>query len=326
MRIENARLLQLQLLLLFWRCCCSCRCYECGEMKRKDAFTKAQWKQDTYRVCKECTTQKREAGTPYRCTQCGLWHAACHFASKHQNPRWSMYRVCLTCDAVKQCCVCKKTNEGTFWPRSMEYEETGTKSLLAMPNQNSWFLEVRGLPTPKAPAPIFHVYLQAVLWRKWNADVQHMLHCHCAGCYPQTCCHVCHNTTGTSSQKSPPQADVMWHLGSDCTTPPQSQASSQWHHHNPCFTDKRGHERMPRSNKYHITNVCLSSLRESYKIHHGVRKSPRTRTLRSTVSCPRWCSMQAVYALLPDLQHKGDNNQITWTHSSEAQKSYRTIL
>jgi len=39
-------------------------CHECGEMKRKDAFTKAQWKQETYRVCKECTAQKREAGTP----------------------------------------------------------------------------------------------------------------------------------------------------------------------------------------------------------------------------------------------------------------------
>ena len=86
-------------------------------MKRKDAFTKAQWKQDTYRVCKECTTQKREAGTPYRCTQCGLWHAACHFASKHQNPRWSMYRVCLTCDTVKQCCVCKtKPTKEHFGP------------------------------------------------------------------------------------------------------------------------------------------------------------------------------------------------------------------
>ena len=59
------------------------QCHECGDMKRKDAFTKAQWKQETYRVCKECTTQKREAGTPYRCTQCGLWHAICHFASKH---------------------------------------------------------------------------------------------------------------------------------------------------------------------------------------------------------------------------------------------------
>ena len=88
-------------------------CHECGEMKRKDAFTKAQWKQETYRVCKECTAQKREAGTPYRCTQCGLWHAATHFASKHQNPRWSMYRVCLSCDAKKQCFLCqtKQTKE-----------------------------------------------------------------------------------------------------------------------------------------------------------------------------------------------------------------------
>ena len=83
-------------------------CHECGEMKRKDAFTKAQWKQDTYRVCKECSARKREAGTPYRCTQCGLWHAAAHFASKHQNPRWSMYRVCLSCDAVKHCFACKR--------------------------------------------------------------------------------------------------------------------------------------------------------------------------------------------------------------------------
>ena len=83
-------------------------CHECGEMKRKDAFTKAQWKQDTYRVCKECSARKREAGTPYRCTQCGLWHAAAHFASKHQNTRWSMYRVCLSCDAVKHCFACKR--------------------------------------------------------------------------------------------------------------------------------------------------------------------------------------------------------------------------
>ena len=83
-------------------------CHECGEMKRKDAFTKVQWKQDTYRVCKECTTQKRAAGTPYRCTQCGLWHAACHFATKHQNPRWSMYRVCLSCAVKKQCSICQK--------------------------------------------------------------------------------------------------------------------------------------------------------------------------------------------------------------------------
>ena len=89
-------------------------CHECGEMKRKDAFTKAQWKQETYRVCKECTAQKREAGTPYRCTQCGLWHAASHFTLKHQNPRWSMYRVCLSCDTQKKCFVCNKNQTRNF--------------------------------------------------------------------------------------------------------------------------------------------------------------------------------------------------------------------
>ena len=57
-------------------------------------------------MCKECTAQKREAGTPYRCTQCGLWYAACHFATKHQNPRWTMSRICMSCDAKKQCLLC----------------------------------------------------------------------------------------------------------------------------------------------------------------------------------------------------------------------------
>ena len=99
-------------------------CHECGEMKRKDAFTKAQWKQETYRVCKECTAQKREAGTPYRCTQCGLWHAASHFTLKHQNPRWSMYRVCLSCDTKKKCCLQQEPNQGIFRHRRMAREKT----------------------------------------------------------------------------------------------------------------------------------------------------------------------------------------------------------
>ena len=43
---------------------------ECKENKRKDGFTKGQWRHDSYRVCKECTAHKRDAGTPYRCSQC----------------------------------------------------------------------------------------------------------------------------------------------------------------------------------------------------------------------------------------------------------------
>ena len=84
-------------------------CMECNESKRKDAFTKSQWRQDGYRVCKECTAHKRDAGTPYRCSQCGVWHATSHFPSKHLNPRWSPYRTCFSCEAKKQCLVCQKS-------------------------------------------------------------------------------------------------------------------------------------------------------------------------------------------------------------------------
>ena len=115
------------------------QCHECGEMKRKDAFTKAQWKQDTYRVCKECTAQKREAGTPYRCTQCGLWHAAAHFASKHQNPRWSRYRVCLSCDAVKQCFSCtKKLTKEYFTVPAWKASKPERRLCLHCQKQGKW--------------------------------------------------------------------------------------------------------------------------------------------------------------------------------------------
>ena len=111
-------------------------CQECGEMKRKDAFTKAQWKQETYRVCKECTAQKREAGTPYRCTQCGLWHAACHFGSKHQSPRWSMYRVCLSCVIKKKCSGChKKLTQECFSRSAWQRNELSRKICLQCQNK-----------------------------------------------------------------------------------------------------------------------------------------------------------------------------------------------
>ena len=83
-------------------------CVECDEMKRKDAFTKPQWRQDAHRVCKECTTQKRAEGTPYRCTRCGLWRPCENFSRAHCNPRCALSRVCTKCDNIRQCFACKK--------------------------------------------------------------------------------------------------------------------------------------------------------------------------------------------------------------------------
>ena len=57
------------------------------------------------------------------------------------------------------------------------------------------------------------------------------------------------------------------------------------------ISQKQQKRTLSRSNKYHITNVCLPSLRQSYKIHNSYRRSANTRTLRMTVSCQEWCSM-----------------------------------
>ena len=92
-------------------------CVECNEMKRKDAFTKAQWRQDAHRVCKECAAQKRAEGAPYRCTRCGLWRPRDNFSPEHRNPRCSLSRVCTKCDNTRQCFVCKgKLPEEYFSP------------------------------------------------------------------------------------------------------------------------------------------------------------------------------------------------------------------
>eukprot|EP00438_Fugacium_kawagutii_P006753 Skav200266 [mRNA] locus=scaffold4437:38715:48406:+ [translate_table: standard] len=83
-------------------------CNECGERKRKTAFTIAQWRNVSHAVCKECTEKKREAGIPFRCTQCGVWHAETHFSVQQRNPRVTASRVCLTCEATKLCYICQK--------------------------------------------------------------------------------------------------------------------------------------------------------------------------------------------------------------------------
>ena len=168
-------------------------------MKRKDAFTKAQWKQETYRVCKECTTQKREAGIPYRCTQCGLWRAAAHFASKHHNPRWSMYRVCLSCDAKEQCFLCqiKKTKE---YFSHVVWQTRDPKRRLCLQCQTktrgSWKCAVCHQRRSRHHFSNF-ISRRPSSKRGWNADMRHMPRCEDAASSPQArCCF----------QYSPPRA------------------------------------------------------------------------------------------------------------------------
>ena len=82
-------------------------CSTCAERKQSTAFTPGQWKRsDTDRVCRECTKHYADAGTPWQCNVCKLWHVEANFPEKHRQRQCSFFRVCLTCEMKKPCFKC----------------------------------------------------------------------------------------------------------------------------------------------------------------------------------------------------------------------------
>ena len=83
-------------------------CSVCGERRQNCAFTAGQWKRDdTARVCRECTKHYADIGTPWQCNVCKQWHVEDNFPMKHRQRQCSFYRVCLTCEVKKPCTTCK---------------------------------------------------------------------------------------------------------------------------------------------------------------------------------------------------------------------------
>ncbi|CAL1150877.1 unnamed protein product, partial [Cladocopium goreaui] len=82
-------------------------CSTCAERKPSTAFTAGQWKRDDKdRVCRECTKHYADAGTPWQCNVCKLWHVETNFPEKHRQRQCSFFRVCLTCEMKKPCFKC----------------------------------------------------------------------------------------------------------------------------------------------------------------------------------------------------------------------------
>ena len=82
-------------------------CSTCAERKQSTAFTPGQWKRsDTDWVCRECTKHSADAGTPWQCNVCKLWHVEANFPAKHRQRQCSFLRVCLTCELKKPCFKC----------------------------------------------------------------------------------------------------------------------------------------------------------------------------------------------------------------------------
>ena len=89
-------------------------CAVCSERKQSNAFTAGQWKRsETDRVCRECVKRYSDAGTPWQCNVCKLWHAEANFPERHRQRQCSFYRVCLTCEVRKTCRKCGEAKSET---------------------------------------------------------------------------------------------------------------------------------------------------------------------------------------------------------------------
>ncbi|CAK0868048.1 unnamed protein product [Prorocentrum cordatum] len=84
-------------------------CAVCGCTKYKNMYpTIGQWSRaDGLRVCTVCLEDKKRAGTPWQCMDCGLWKCQEAFhASQHHPPKLTTRR-CVDCPERRSCRVCE---------------------------------------------------------------------------------------------------------------------------------------------------------------------------------------------------------------------------
>ena len=59
-----------------------------------------------------------DAGEPWQCSQCSIWRAPSEYGREHQRPQATFYRVCITCDAHKQCFICHERKDSTAFAKA----------------------------------------------------------------------------------------------------------------------------------------------------------------------------------------------------------------
>ena len=92
----------------------SLRCVQCDFVILKDGFLASQWsRKDAFSCCRKCVQQKKDAGTPYECTNCHFWTCVETFKRDKLDARCGR-RVCKDCVAVLElsCFVCLKDHAG----------------------------------------------------------------------------------------------------------------------------------------------------------------------------------------------------------------------
>ncbi|CAK0893135.1 unnamed protein product [Prorocentrum cordatum] len=85
------------------------RCAVCGCTKYKNMYpTVGQWSRaDGLRVCSVCMEDKKRAGTPWQCMECGLWKCQEAFHASQHHPSKLTTRRCVDCPERRSCRVCE---------------------------------------------------------------------------------------------------------------------------------------------------------------------------------------------------------------------------
>ena len=88
------------------------RCVGCNFVQYKECLQPQQWsKKDKRPFCKTCVEGKVREGTPFQCTNCGLFLGKQSFSGPHQHANAINTRVCNDCVERRSCCECGVAQE-----------------------------------------------------------------------------------------------------------------------------------------------------------------------------------------------------------------------
>ena len=87
-------------------------CVGCNSIQYKKNFAPQQWgKRSGRKYCKQCVAEKTNEGTPWECSQCGLWKHESSFKPGQLTHNSTNTRVCDSCVETRTCRQCGKRKE-----------------------------------------------------------------------------------------------------------------------------------------------------------------------------------------------------------------------
>ena len=151
-------------------------CSTCAERKQSTAFTPGQWKRsDTDRVCRECTKHYADAGTPWQCNVCKLWHVETNLPEKHRQRQCSFF-PCLFDMRSQEAMFQMRGSQGRerLWPCCLESSPCWPTLLPQVRPEAAGVLVLRRMFRAEATRRVYGLARKPRLQSRWHAVLQHV--------------------------------------------------------------------------------------------------------------------------------------------------------